>query len=143
LATVGGDSRSAGTAGAVLASVGAVLVSAGAVLASAGAVLASVGAVLASVGAVLVSVGAVLVSVGAVLASVGAVFVSVGAVLVSAGAGAEPRERGGAKKSARLGRPVSFGEDPSPSCVLLESDPLMALSVLPCVLMGCPTTGRP
>jgi hypothetical protein len=66
-----------------------------------------------------------------------------GAVLASAGAGTEPRDRGGAKKSARLGRPVSFGEEASPSCVFLESDPLMALSVLPCVLMGCPTTGRP
>jgi hypothetical protein len=65
------------------------------------------------------------------------------AASVCAGAGTELRERGGAKKSAKLGRSVSLGAEPFVSRSLLISDPLMALSVLPCVLMGCPTTGRP
>ena len=56
---------------------------------------------------------------------------------------ADARSRGGAKNSTKLVRLDSSGKESLVSRSFLDSDPLMALSVLPCVLMGCPTTGRP
>jgi len=71
----------------------------------------------------------------------GAAAVSAFTAVSTVGAGTELRDRGGAKKSAKLVRLVSFGEESPVSGSLLDSDPLMALSVLPCVLNGMPDHG--